>query len=38
MRTLVITQKNNKLYTSERFASINNSVVDVLLCKCKIKY
>ena len=37
MRTLVIKQKGNKLYTSERFATINKSVVDVLLCKSKIK-
>ena len=37
MRTLVIKQKGNKLYTSERLTTVNKSVVDVLLCKSKIK-
>ena len=37
MRTLVIKLKDNKLFTSERFTTINKSLVDVLLCKSKIK-
>ncbi len=37
MRTLVIKLKDNKLVTSERFTTINKSLVDVLLCKSKIK-
>ncbi len=37
MRTLIMKQKDNKLVTSERFTTINKSLVDVLLCKSKIK-
>jgi hypothetical protein len=37
MRTLIMKQKDNKLVTCERFTTINKSLVDVLLCKSKIK-
>ena len=37
MRTLIMKQKGNELVTSERFTTVNKSLVDVLLCKNKIK-
>ena len=37
MRTLIMKQKGNELVTSERFTTVNKSLVeDLLLCK-KIK-